>query len=63
VPRGTVQGGTWVYDDETKMGGKSVKSRYTIKETSPTSYTFKWETMGDDGAWQTVMEGKSTKTS
>jgi uncharacterized protein DUF1579 len=63
VPRGTVQGGTWVYDDETKMGGKSVKSRYTIKEMSPTSYTFKWETMGDDGAWQTVMEGKSTKTS
>jgi uncharacterized protein DUF1579 len=63
VPRGTVQAGSWVYDDETKMGGKSVKSRYTIKETSPTSYTFKWETMGDDGAWQTVMEGKSTKTS
>ena len=63
VPRGTVQGGTWVYDDETKMAGKSVKSRYTIKEMSPTSYTFKWETMGDDGAWQTVMEGKSTKTS
>ena len=46
VPRGTVQGGTWVYDDETKMGGKSVKSRYTIKETSPTSYTLQ---MGDDG--------------
>ena len=63
VPRGTVQGGTWVYDDEAKMGGKMVKSRYTIKEATPTSYTFKWETLGEDGAWQTVMEGKSTKTS
>jgi hypothetical protein len=61
VPRGTVQAGTWVYDDEAKMGGKMVKSRYTIKETSPTSYTFKWEMQGEDGAWQAVMEGKSTK--
>ena len=63
VPRGTVQGGTWIYNDESKMGGKPVKSRYTIKEVSPTSYTFKWETQGEDGAWQTVMEGKSTKAS
>jgi len=35
------------------MGGKTVKSRYTIK----------WEMQGDDGAWQTVIESKSTKTS
>ena len=45
------------------MGGKMVKSRYTINQTSPTSYTFKWEMQGEDGAWQTIMEGKSTKTS
>jgi hypothetical protein len=45
------------------MGGRTVKSRYTIKETSPTSYAFNWETQGDDGAWQTVIEGKSTRTS
>ena len=63
VPRGTVQGGTWVYNDDAKMGGKTVKSRYTIKEVSPASYTFKWETVGEDGAWQTVMEGKATKAS
>jgi len=63
VPRGTVDGSTWVYNDEAKMGGKMVKSRYTINQTSPTSYTFKWEMQGEDGAWQTIMEGKSTKTS
>jgi len=62
VPRGTVQEGSWVYNDETKMGGKMVKSRYTIKEISPTSYTFKWEMMGDDGTWASVMEGKSRRT-
>lgn len=61
--RGTEKAGTWVYDDEAKMGGKTMKSRYTIKETSPTSYTFKWEMLGEDGAWQTVLEGKTTKAS
>jgi hypothetical protein len=63
VPRGTVEGGSWVYNDETKMGGKMVKSRYTIKDTTPTSYTFRWELLGEDGAWQTVMEGKATRAS
>lgn len=60
VSRGTVQGDTWSYTDESKMGGKMVKSRFTIKQLSPTSYTFKWEMQGD-GTWSTVMEGKSTK--
>jgi hypothetical protein len=63
VPRGTVQGDTWTYNDEAKMGGKMVKSRFIIKETSPTSYTFKWEMLGEGGAWQTIMEGKATKAS
>ena len=63
VSRGTTQDGTWVCNDEAKMGGKMVKSRYTIKETSPTSYTFKWEMLGGDGSWQTLMEGKTAKAS
>jgi hypothetical protein len=63
VPRGTVEGGTWVYNDEARMGGKKVKSRYSIKELSPTSYSFKWEMLGEDGAWQTMIEGKSTRVS
>lgn len=61
VPRGTVQGDTWVYDDEAKMGGKSVKSRFTMKVGSPTSYTFKWEMLGEDGSWKPITEGKATK--
>lgn len=61
VPLGTVDGPTWTYEDSSKMGGKMVKSRYVITELSPTSYAFKWEMQGDDGAWQTVMDGKSTK--
>jgi hypothetical protein len=61
VPRGKVDGKTWVYDDESKMGDKTIKNRYTIVETSPDSYTFKWEVQGPDG-WTTVMEGKSARS-
>ena len=61
VPHGTVQGNTWSYSDESTMGGKKVKSRVTIKELSPTAYTFKLELQGPDGKWVDVMESKSTK--
>jgi len=61
VPRGTVTGDTWTYDDESMMGGKKVKSRVTIKELSPTVYTFKMDMQGADGKWITAMESKSTK--
>ena len=62
VPHGTVKGDTWTYDDESMMGGKKVKSRVTLKELSPTVYTFKMETLGADGKWTSVMESKATKT-
>ena len=43
------------------MGGQKVKSRVTIKELSPTAYTFKLEIMGADGSGLPMMEAKSTK--
>lgn len=58
---GTRSGNTWTWDGQDKMGGKLIHSRYTIVETSPTSYTFKWQTSTDGQTWATVMEGKSTK--
>jgi hypothetical protein len=61
VAKGTVQGDTWTYTDESKMGGKTIKGRYTIRVLSPTAYSFTWEMEGEGGQWQTVMEGKSTK--
>jgi hypothetical protein len=63
VPRGTVEGATWSFTDESRLGGKKIRSRYTVRETSPISYTFTWEMLGEDGAWKTVAEGKATKTS
>jgi hypothetical protein len=61
VSKGSLTGDTWVYTDESKMGGKPMKSRYTMKQLSPTSYTFKWEMQDDKGAWATLMDGKATK--
>ena len=61
VPRGTHDGDTWTYTDESKMGGKMVKSRYVIKEVSATSYTFHWDVQGNDGKWSTLVEGTETK--
>jgi hypothetical protein len=62
VPRGTVEGDTWTYSDESKMGDKVVKSRYVIKQIDKKSYTFKFEMQGPDGQWKTIVEGKSTRS-
>ena len=43
------------------MGGKKFKSRVTIKELTPTSYTFRMEMQGPDGKWIPTMESKNTK--
>ena len=55
--------GPWLvpYTDESQMGGQKIKSRVTLKELSPTAYTFKLEIQGPDGKWAPVMESKSTK--
>ena len=58
---GTVSGNTWNWTGEDKMGGKVIKSRYTIVVPSLTSQTFKWETSEDGKTWSTAAEGKSTK--
>jgi Protein of unknown function (DUF1579) len=58
---GTPEGDSWTWTNEEKMGGKLMKGRYSIKELSPTSYTFKLEMQPEGGAWGTVMEGKATK--
>jgi len=59
--RGSVKDGTWTYTDEGMMGGQKYKSRVTIKELSPTAYTFSMEMQGPDGKWMPFVEAKSTK--
>lgn len=61
VPRGTFADGVWTYDDESKMGGKMVKSRYVMKQVGKKSYTSTWSILGDDGKWVVAMEATSTR--
>ncbi|HMC30562.1 MAG TPA: DUF1579 family protein [Candidatus Angelobacter sp.] len=60
--KGTVEGDTWTWTSEEKMGGKVMKGRFTEKITSPTTYDFKFEASMEGGEYATVMEGKATKT-
>jgi hypothetical protein len=60
--KGTLTGDTWTWLSDNKMMGKTVQGRFTIKEGSPTSYAFKFEMTGPDGAWKTIMDGTATKS-
>jgi Protein of unknown function (DUF1579) len=63
VSKGTVEGDTWTWSSEDKMQGKTVKGRFTINITSPTTYDFKYEASIDGGDFASVVEGKATKVS
>ena len=59
--KGSVDGDTWTWTSDEKMGGMTMKGRFIMKVTSATSYSFSYE-MSEDGAkWTNVMEGKATK--
>jgi hypothetical protein len=59
--KGTLEGDSWTWINENKMDGKVFKGRYSIKQLSSTSYTFKFEMQPEGGEWSTVLEGKATK--
>ena len=41
--RGTVEGDTWTWTNESKMSGKPVHGRFTLKQVSADSATYKFE--------------------
>ena len=59
--KGTVDGDTWTWNSDMKMGAQTMKGRFTEKILSPTAYTFKFEMSADGTKWDTVMDGKATK--
>jgi len=59
--KGTLDGDIWTFEGESKMGGKLVKSRSTIKLPSPDSGTMKSEMSVDGGRWTLVMELKASR--
>jgi len=59
--KGTVDGDTWTWGNEMKMGDKTMKTRFTEKIASPTEYTYKFEMSPDGTNWNLIMNGKATK--
>ena len=59
--RGTLDGDTWTWTSDEKMGDTVVKGRFAMKFTSPTAYTFTYETSQDGAKWTEVVDGKATK--
>jgi hypothetical protein len=59
--RGTLDGDTWNWTNDEKMGGMTMKGRFTIKMTSATSYNFTFDMSQDGTKWSTVMDGKASK--
>jgi len=59
--KGTVDGDTWTWTSDEKMGGTTMKGRFIMKILSPTSYSFSFDMSQDGTKWTTVMDGKATK--
>lgn len=59
--RGTVDGDTWTWTSDEKMGNTTMKGRFTMKFASPASYSFTYEMSPDGAKWTAVVEGKATK--
>lgn len=59
--KGTVDGDTWTWLSDMKMGPKTMKGRYTVKVMPPNAYTYKYEISPDGTNWTLVMDGKDTR--
>jgi hypothetical protein len=59
--RGKLEGDTWTWTSDEKMGGMTMKGKFTMKMTTTNSYTFTFDMSQDGTKWSTVMEGKAAK--
>src|SRR5579864_1794999 len=59
--KGSLEGDTWSWTSDEKMGDTTMKGRFTMKVLSSTSYNFSFEMSPDGTKWTTVMDGKATK--
>jgi len=59
--KGTMDGDTWTWTSDEKMGDKVMKSRFTMKFTSASAYNFIYEISPDGSKWSVAVDGKATK--
>jgi len=59
--KGKLEGDTWTWLSETRMGPQTIKGRLTLKMLSATAYSFKFETSTNGNTWNTLLQGRDTK--
>jgi hypothetical protein len=59
--KGTIDGPTWTWLGESRMGGKLLRNRFILKEVPPDVATYTDEIADGDGPWAEVMHGKQTR--
>jgi hypothetical protein len=59
--RGTVEGDTWTWNNETKINGKPMVVRFTLKQVSPDVATYKFEMGAPGEPLKLMMDGKQTR--
>lgn len=56
-----VNGSVWTCEEEAAVSGRPAKSRFTITEVPPASYTWKVERSVEGGPWTQTIDLKATK--
>lgn len=59
--KGVLDGESWTWTNDIKMGPQTLKGRYSMKILTPTSYSYKFEVSPDGTTWNLVMDGTATK--
>jgi Protein of unknown function (DUF1579) len=59
--RGTVDGDIWTWAGDSKVNGKTMRSRFTLKRVTDDTATFKFEMGAGSDAMVVIMEGKQTR--
>jgi hypothetical protein len=59
--KGAWDGDSIAWTSDNKMGGMTMKGRFTMKNISATSYNFSFEMSQDGTKWTTFMDGKAIK--
>lgn len=59
--RGTVEGDTWTWNSESKMNGKPVVVRFTLKQVSSDVATYKFEMGAAGEPLKLMMDGTETR--
>ena len=59
--KGTIDGDTWTFDGDSKMGNTLIKTRYTLRIPSPDSAVMRSEVSIEGGPMTLLMELKGSR--